>query len=250
MKPDRPADRMMVVLAMSLFHRQARVLAVLAFHDGPGGASPSLARIAREAGLKHRARVAETVAELEDIGVLKRRRGKHANTYEVDYEWRPQCPGEADTEPAAPQCPGETDTGEGPPEGHSVQVRRYTVSGPPGHEPEEPEGTPSTPPRVEGVPSPSVAREQTDPPPPPDPNAPPWRLPLVRAIDGGRAGKPKEGQQEDEAAADVEVTLEHLRSGAQGGAASSEGSSGGQPRRLDNILTSLGEAMLTKRRGA
>ena len=74
-KSDLPGERMMAVLAMPLSHRQARVLAVIANHDGPGGARPSLASIAREAGLKHRARAAEAVAELEELGVLKRQRG-------------------------------------------------------------------------------------------------------------------------------------------------------------------------------
>ena len=262
MKPERPADRMMAVLAMPLSHRQARVLAVLAFHDGPGGASPALARIAREAGLKHRARAAETVAELEGLGVLTRRRGKHANTYEVDYEWHPQCPRKPDTEPAAPQCPRKPDSvGDGAPR-HSVRDSRSTVSAKAGHEPEEPEGTPSAPPRAEGVPTPSAAREGAAPPgrsppegqrpsgAPADPDAPPWRLPLVRTIEGGRAAEtPKEGMQEDGGAADVEATLERLRSGASADDPSSEGQAGRQPSRLDKILVGLGESILTKQGG-
>ena len=152
MKPDRPADRMMAVLAMPLSHRQARVLTVLAFHDGSGGANPSLARIAREAGLKHRARAAETVAELEKLGVLTRRRGKHANTYEINYAWCPHCPPNADSETAAPQCPLKPDSVGDAAARHSVRDSRATVSANPGHEPEEPEGTAPRPSRAGGSP--------------------------------------------------------------------------------------------------
>lgn len=271
MKPERPADRMMAVLAMPLSHRQARVLAAIAFHDGEGGARPSLARIAREAGLKHRTRAADTVAELEGLGVLKRRRGKHANTYEVDYAWRSQCPPQADSEPGPPQCPRKADSvGETPP-AHTVRLTSATVSAKGGHEPEEPEGTPSAPPRAEGVPSPSDAREAAAPPgrsppegqrpsgapaadhpPAPDPDAPPWQLPLVRTIEGGRAADPpKEGMQEDGGAADVEATLERLRTGTSKDDPSSEGQPGRQPTRLDKILVGLGESILTRQgRGA
>ena len=251
-QPDKPAERMMTVLAMPLSHRQARVLAVIAYHDGPGGARPSLAKIACEAGLKHRARASETVGELVDLGVLKRRHGKHANTYEVIYAWQPQCPRKADSV-------------EDQPVPHSVQERRTvrppclsvrdsqsTVSANPGHEPEEPEsrtvsgGTASSPPQIPSPPSTPIpniesvaAREgaSVGHPPAPDPDAPPWQLPLVRTISGGRTDEKKGGMQADGGSADIEATLESLQPSKAQGA-----------RRIDDVLRNLGESILTKRR--
>ncbi len=242
----------MAVLAMPLSHRQARVLAVIANHDGPGGARPSLARIAREAGLKHRARAAETVAELEGLGVLKRRRGKHANTYEIIYAWRPQCPGKPDSETVAPDCPGKPDGVGDAPTHHSVRDSRATVSANPGHEPEEPEGTAPAPPGRGAVPSPdpsteSVAVREGEP-TEPDADAPPWRLPLVRTIDGGRADTPKEGQQGDGGRADLEATVKRLRASLPTDDPSWRARGGMQTQRLDAVLASLGEAMLAKPR--
>lgn len=250
MKPDLPGERMMAVLAMPLSHRQARVLAVIANHDGPGGARPSLARIAREAGLKHRARAAETVAELENLGVLERQRGKHANTYKVIYAWRPQCPGTPDSETATPQCPVKPDSVGDAPIRHSVRDSRTTVSAFPGHEPEEPEGTAPAPPGRGAVPSPdpsteSVAARDGEP-TEPDPEAPAWRLPLVRTIDGGRAGTPKEGQQGEEGRADLEEAVKRLRASLPADDPSWQARGGMQAQRLDAVLARLGETMLSK----
>ena len=67
---------MLYVLGMrDLTHREARVLAVLAFHDGPAGAFPSVAALASESGM-HRSRVFETLAELEAKGRLVRHAGR------------------------------------------------------------------------------------------------------------------------------------------------------------------------------
>lgn len=125
-KPERPGERMLAVLSMqALTHRQARVAAAIAYRDGAGGASPSMKRIAEEAGLSHRARAAETIAELERLGVLTRHRTKTTNVYRLAYDWT-----------GAPQCPRKPDS-ETP--RHSVRVSPSTVSAIPGREPEEPE---------------------------------------------------------------------------------------------------------------
>ena len=84
----------MACLGMAdLSHREARVLAVLAYHDGPGGCSPSLDRIAAECGML-RGRVAETLAALCVKGRLERTpgrskgrgKGREPNRYRVDYK--------------------------------------------------------------------------------------------------------------------------------------------------------------------
>ena len=67
---------MLSVLGMrDLTHREARVLACIAYHDGPGGAFPSLDTLAEEAGML-RGRVAETIAALGRKGRLVRNPGK------------------------------------------------------------------------------------------------------------------------------------------------------------------------------
>lgn len=90
----RPGDRMLRVLGMrDLTHREARVLACIAFHDGPpDGACPSLDRIADECGML-RGRVAETIAALCRSGRLVRvpgkgrgrGQGRKSNRYHVIY---------------------------------------------------------------------------------------------------------------------------------------------------------------------
>ena len=125
-------------------------------------------------------------------------------------------------------------------------MRRSTLSVSPGH---EPEWTPPTPHRAGGVPSLSAACEGDDLPPAPDPDAPPWQLPLVRTIPGGRAeAPPKEGRQADGGASDVEATLERQRSGSATDDPPSEDRRSIQEKRLDTILVGLGEAMLATER--
>ena len=81
----KPANRMLWVLGMrDLSHREARVLACIAFHDGPRGAWPSLERIASEAGML-RGRVVEAIAALCGKGRLVRVHGRHSNQYRVVY---------------------------------------------------------------------------------------------------------------------------------------------------------------------
>ena len=71
----------------NLTWRERCVLAALAYHDGPGGAYPSLQTLASECGCK-RGRIAETVAALVEKGVLARRRGRTTNFYSVLFDCR------------------------------------------------------------------------------------------------------------------------------------------------------------------
>ena len=89
MKPERPADRMMLVLACPwLDHARARVVAVVAFHDGSGGAVLGLRRIAREAGLGHMRNAANLLKAARRDGAIDwtAGTGKAPNTYRIDYE--------------------------------------------------------------------------------------------------------------------------------------------------------------------
>ena len=88
-KPERPADRMMVVLACPwLDHAQARVVAVVAFHDGSGGARLGLRRIAREAGFGDAKRNVENLLKAaREAGAIdwQAGTGKAPNSYTVPY---------------------------------------------------------------------------------------------------------------------------------------------------------------------
>ena len=84
---------MLTVLGMAdLTHREARVLTCIAYHDGPGGAFPSLDTLAEECGML-RGRVAETIAALGRKGRLVRTpgrgrgkgRGRETSRYAVIY---------------------------------------------------------------------------------------------------------------------------------------------------------------------
>ena len=81
--------------------RERVVLAMLAHHDGSGGARPSLQRIADLIG-KPRWSVAETVKLLWRKNRLRWRRGRHANVYTIGYgepfEPVPHCQVFPDTE--------------------------------------------------------------------------------------------------------------------------------------------------------
>ena len=88
-KPERPADRMMAVLACPwLAPARARVVAVLAFHDGTGGARLGLRRIAREAGLAHKRNAENLLKAAREDGVIdwQAGTGKAPNAYSIDYE--------------------------------------------------------------------------------------------------------------------------------------------------------------------
>ena len=85
--PDyRVGERMLAVVSMSdLTHAERSVLSVIAYHDGPGGAWPSLQTIADKVGLS-RSRVSALVAEIERKGRLVRKKTQRTNLYTVHYE--------------------------------------------------------------------------------------------------------------------------------------------------------------------
>ena len=64
--------------------RERVVLAMLAYHDGRGGAWPSLQRIADLLG-KPRWAVAETIEILRGKNRLRWRRGRHTSRYRIAY---------------------------------------------------------------------------------------------------------------------------------------------------------------------
>jgi len=69
----------------------------------------------------------------------------------------------------------------------------------------------------------------------------------VRTITGGRADEKTKGMQEDRGAADAEATLQRLRTSATADDRLSEARSG---KRLDQVLSDLGETILTQQRAA
>ena len=85
-KRQPPGDRMMDVLrASSLTPMERIILAVLAYHDGPGGCYPAAATIADEAGIK-RSSVFEYLNGLENKDVLVRQKWKSTNRYTIKYD--------------------------------------------------------------------------------------------------------------------------------------------------------------------
>lgn len=82
----KPGDRMLACLAIpGLTYRERVVLAALAYHDGPGGAYPSLQTLANECGMP-RSRASETVGALCDKGRLIRQRWRTTNRYRVVFD--------------------------------------------------------------------------------------------------------------------------------------------------------------------
>ena len=86
-QPDnRVGERMLAVLRMNdLTPAQSRVLGVIAYHDGPGGAWPSFKTIAGILALS-RSWVSELVGQLEETGRLTRKKTQRTNRYTVHYE--------------------------------------------------------------------------------------------------------------------------------------------------------------------
>lgn len=82
----KPAERMLRCFRMAdLTLREQIVLAVIAVHDGGGGAFPGVERIAELAGCSTR-RVEAALTSLEQKERLKRhRRGRKSNRYRVFY---------------------------------------------------------------------------------------------------------------------------------------------------------------------
>ena len=81
----KPGDRMLACFGMPELHpREQIVLAIIAFHDGAGGAWPSLRTIADKAGIS-RSWTSEIVGEVERKGRLRRRKAQRTNVYHVCY---------------------------------------------------------------------------------------------------------------------------------------------------------------------
>ena len=81
----RVGDRMLVCLGMpGLTATERAVLAVIAYHDGNGGARPAAKRIAELAGTS-RAQAFAHIGELERKGRLRRSKWRGANRYDVAY---------------------------------------------------------------------------------------------------------------------------------------------------------------------
>ena len=98
-----PAERMLACLSKpGLTGREARVLAVLAYHDGRGGCWPSDDTIARGAGVGPRSSVAKARQGLRRKGWLRWTHGQHVNRYEIAYgapfEFDVHCPGDVTVE--------------------------------------------------------------------------------------------------------------------------------------------------------
>ena len=100
-KPNKVADRIMRVLALpGLTGNEVRVLAALAFHDGPGGAWPSDDTIAQESGVRLRGAVFAARKSLQEKGRLRWEHGRHTNHYRIAYG-----------EPGEFHCPGNSESG-------------------------------------------------------------------------------------------------------------------------------------------
>lgn len=98
----KPGDRMMRCLSFpELTGNEVRVLAALAFHDGPGGCFPSDAAIALESGVRLRGSVVAARMGLRRKGRLRWTHGEHVNTYEIAYgeagDFGDHCPGNTPT---------------------------------------------------------------------------------------------------------------------------------------------------------
>ena len=87
------------------------MLAVIAYHDGTGGAWPSDELIALESGVRFRGSVVAARNGLRAKGRLRWTHARHTNIYEIAYrephEFDSHCPGNPDTDS---HCPGKPDT--------------------------------------------------------------------------------------------------------------------------------------------
>ena len=85
-KPELPADRMLVVNSMpGLTPSERAVLIAIAYHDGPGDAWPSDARIVENTPLRFRGAIFEARMGLKKKGRLTWKNGKHRNVYAIAY---------------------------------------------------------------------------------------------------------------------------------------------------------------------
>ena len=80
------SERMMACFRMAdLTPREQIVLAIIAYHDGDGGAWPSLAKLASQAKIA-RSTVADVVRSLRAKGRIRVTRGRTTNRYTVAYD--------------------------------------------------------------------------------------------------------------------------------------------------------------------
>ena len=81
-----PGDRMLPVMAMSdLTPTEKNLLAVLAWHDGPGGCFPSIDTLADSTNA-NRYQVSDHIKSLEDKGRIRRQRWRSTNRYTIFYD--------------------------------------------------------------------------------------------------------------------------------------------------------------------
>ena len=128
MRSEPPADRMMDALgATDLTPMERIVFAAIAYHDGPGGARPSAGKLALKLQIS-RGAVFAYIKALERKGRLKRRRGKHANHYDLSYA-RPQCREIPDSENRRHSVgkSGATVSGDSRPEGNEGNLSAPTA---------------------------------------------------------------------------------------------------------------------------
>lgn len=83
-----------------LTHAVARVVAVIAWHDGPGGAFPTVATIGARAGAMPDTTVRNHTREARRLGVLKVCKGQRGSRYVIDYAWRSDRPNSGQSETA------------------------------------------------------------------------------------------------------------------------------------------------------
>ena len=97
-QPDnRIGERMMAVQGMTdLTHAERTVLSVIAYHDGSGGAWPSLQTIADKIGLS-RARVSALVGEIDVKGRVDRKKTQRTTLYTLHYDRPRQNPAVTET---------------------------------------------------------------------------------------------------------------------------------------------------------
>ena len=87
----RPGERMILCLsAPGLTDRESRVLAIIAYHDGPGGAWPSQKAIGERCG-KSRSNVANIIKRLRVKGWLSTETKGRGVRYTVHYRQVTQC---------------------------------------------------------------------------------------------------------------------------------------------------------------
>lgn len=118
-------ERMLRCLGIpGLTYRERVVLAALAYHDGPGGAYPSLQTLADECGMS-RSRASEAVGALCAKGRLIRQRWRTTNRYLLVLD----CPENPDSQEKAslsafpePDCPEIPDTNRKEPEDQSKSM--------------------------------------------------------------------------------------------------------------------------------